>query len=253
MKICGVYCFKHTETGRRYIGSSLDVFKRKEIHEAASKRKNPQNFAKQLSFLGIGSFTFEVLECCLPERRFERESFWISFFNSAKAGFNVISEPNNGWDYNFTEDMRLANARGQKASAKAIENVKRMHEANRKNPAHKEHIKNLGKSMLGTKHSSEHKLKISASLKSNPTTAARCRALSIANRGKKYSKERREALSRSMKNSAAAVAQLKELHKLHIGMKRSLSTRKAISEARKRTIESKRKISAEQINKNQTL
>lgn len=93
-KICGVYCFIYTPDGRCYVGSSVDIEKRRRahIHYARSGRTSIA-FQDALIVLGEHNFDFEVLEECEAGNRLEREHFYIQFLDSVAHGFNVDSNP----------------------------------------------------------------------------------------------------------------------------------------------------------------
>jgi len=107
-KICGVYCFTHIPTGRKYIGSSVDCHRRKTSHlrEVSRLRKKGQSFHAQAAILGMENFTFKIIEECEFEKRLEREAFYIIAEDSVNNGFNIIKDPTKGWNYVSTKEIR---------------------------------------------------------------------------------------------------------------------------------------------------
>lgn len=89
--IIGIYKITHRDSGKCYIGQSVDVFKRWKGHSnlAAKKKSLVQRaFVKH----GIDQFSFEVLEECSREMLNDREVHWISYFNSVSPnGYNLTS------------------------------------------------------------------------------------------------------------------------------------------------------------------
>jgi predicted GIY-YIG superfamily endonuclease len=86
----GVYCFTHTTSGKKYIGSSEDCHSRRMSHEYAIKKGNGQKFHRQAAKLGLESFSFSIIEKCKNDIRHEREKFWIEKLQSVEPnGFNL--------------------------------------------------------------------------------------------------------------------------------------------------------------------
>ena len=109
--ICGVYSFVHRATGRRYIGSSKNIYRRRTQHFQASKydKKSVGNYAfhKALRELGIESFDFEVLEICAESERFDREGYFITLYDSASLkGFNTQPNPMPRFNFEVNEATR---------------------------------------------------------------------------------------------------------------------------------------------------
>ena len=102
--ICGIYKITHRESGKCYIGQSVDVFKRwKEHSNLAVKKKS----AIQNAFVlyGIDKFCFEVLEECSREMLNDREVHWIAYFNSfGKDGYNLTS--GGGQAFTFSDETK---------------------------------------------------------------------------------------------------------------------------------------------------
>lgn len=103
-KVCGVYSFTHVPTGRKYVGSAVDVYSRKRGHELAVLKGKGCYFHDEVRRLGLDQFEFEIVERCAADVRFEREKFYITSFNSLyPSGFNIVDDPTKGWDYMFNE------------------------------------------------------------------------------------------------------------------------------------------------------
>lgn len=93
-KICGVYRFVHIPSGKCYVGSGVNVYDRKRIHINSAKEGTGCYFHKSLKRLGVENFVFEVVEICEQDIKFEREKYFIKFFNSIfPNGFNICSDP----------------------------------------------------------------------------------------------------------------------------------------------------------------
>ena len=173
----GVYSIRCVATGKRYIGSGIDISVRWTAHRVALRKGNHHNLYLQRAWNKYGEvqFSFETIEIVVPHDLLTRESDYIKEFRSAdrRYGFNV----------NLTAWSRL----GRPHKPSTIELMSAAKKGN--------------KSRLGKPHSAETKLKISASQKgkiipadqrakisrtlmgSQVSTVARLK-ISIANKGK---------------------------------------------------------------------
>ena len=91
--IVGIYKITHRDTGKAYIGQSVDIFKRWKSHSNfAQAKKNWQVIKRALHAHGVAQFIFEVLEECSKEDLNDREIYWIKHFNTVSpAGYNLTS------------------------------------------------------------------------------------------------------------------------------------------------------------------
>ena len=83
----GIYCLQNKKNGRRYIGSTIDLHRRKLDHFRGSHNKR---LKKDLSENGIENFSFEVLERVSPEKLKNREKYWQLYYKSYEKdlGYN---------------------------------------------------------------------------------------------------------------------------------------------------------------------
>jgi group I intron endonuclease len=89
--VCGIYKITHRESGKCYVGQSVDIFSRWKRHSNLAGKKLSHI---QTAFIahGIASFSFVVLEECDRELLNEREIFWIAHFDcAAPNGYNLTS------------------------------------------------------------------------------------------------------------------------------------------------------------------
>ena len=163
--ICVVYSFIHRATGKRDIGSSIEVERRRKRHLKSALTGSKNYFHRALREFGEKAFDFEIVEECLPEVRLEREKHFIEFYNSlCPNGFNLNGDPTKGWNFEFTDAIRA-----------------RLSEAGKGN-----------KRLLGHFPSLETRAKMSASAKGNKHglgyrhTQEGLAKLALASKGNKY-------------------------------------------------------------------
>jgi len=89
-KTCGIYCITHKETGKQYIGQSVDCFERFKQHTTSKKGSGGIKGAIMLE--GVCNFTFEILEECPLDKLNEREIFYIAEKSTlSPLGYNLTS------------------------------------------------------------------------------------------------------------------------------------------------------------------
>lgn len=102
MKKCGIYLIEHRESGRKYVGQSIDIEGRIADH---SKATGGFMLAAAIRKYGWEAFRTQVLELCQRDALNEREQHWISALGSLEpAGFNLTT--GGGQAFTFTEETR---------------------------------------------------------------------------------------------------------------------------------------------------
>jgi len=85
----GIYCIKNIVNGKQYIGSSINVYKRKNRHFSELKNQKHKNIKLQRSYdkHGKDNFMFYVIEFVdTKEKLIEKEQFYI---NTLKPEYNI--------------------------------------------------------------------------------------------------------------------------------------------------------------------
>ena len=93
MKESGVYAILHIPSGKRYIGSTKSFKKRIRDHETMLNGggHHSKEMQKTWNDSETNEFEFYQLEPGVEQGKlFEREQFWIDFFDSGKTGFNTL-------------------------------------------------------------------------------------------------------------------------------------------------------------------
>lgn len=196
---CGIYSFIHRETLACYVGSSLNIERRKLAHLSAASRGSMNCFHRALRDLGIDAFDFEVLEHCEPSEMLAREYFYISLLDSSSLnGFNVLSKPN-----------------PNRLNATHLESTKkRIGAANRISLTGKtlsgEHRKNISIGHLGAKRTPEQCRRISESLKGKAISEETKRKISATLKGRTVPDSVRRKIANSMKGSTRSAESIRK-------------------------------------------
>lgn len=128
---CGVYVIRNIENGKMYIGSTSNSFKERWKTHRERLRKNKHHSAHlQSSYnkYGKDSFEFQIIEITSPEKARERESYYISLYNTLnpKYGYNIAI---------VNEDGTTSASESTKAKLSAI--TKKMWEKGKLNNSNK--------------------------------------------------------------------------------------------------------------------
>lgn len=102
----GIYALVNKETGKRYIGQSIDLRKRKATHFWELKKGRHKNTHLQRAWDKGARFDFIVIEECAPGKCNEREKYWINYFDAIKTGYNQCEGGGTTTGYRFTEEQK---------------------------------------------------------------------------------------------------------------------------------------------------
>lgn len=205
-KLCGIYLLTHIESGRKYVGQSVDIHKRFGNHSLG--RKNTKLGNAVLKY-GWASFTTEIIELCVPDQLNALEMQWVKHHDCiAPSGFNLTSGGSLQTQYSLEtrEKISAANRLRVVSDETKIKLKARIFS--------EETRKNMSKSRAGRSISDAHRAALlEAAIRCAPQNIAR---LAELNRGRKRSEEQKACLSA-----------------IHTGSKRSVQTRAKMSAAKK--------------------
>jgi len=199
-KKAGVYKIKNLKNNKVYIGSSIDLQRRKRSHICCLKNNTHTNSYLQDDFnkYGIDNFKFVVIEfvektkdnTLFVKNMLEIEQCWIDKFNSSnrELGYNKSPIAGSTVGVKWTEESRLA-----------------FSEKRKKNPT---------RGMLGMNHSQQTKNRMSEYRKGKPISEETKQNISNANKGRKPS-----------------IKAIEEARKYHLGRKRTDEEKRKISKA----------------------
>lgn len=169
-KTCGIYCITHTESGKQYVGQSLNCIERWKQH--TTPKKNSNGIKGAIMKHGVNAFTFSVLEECKSEDLNDREVWWIEMLATlSPSGYNLRSGGGQGTVVSIETKKKLSEAqKGKPAPNKgktASVNAK-LKMSNSAKTRSEETRKKLSESQKGKKigpPSEEHRKKLSDAAK----------------------------------------------------------------------------------------
>lgn len=149
----GIYEIVNTVTGKRYVGSAVNLAERWSGHvSTANKRKHKnQKLQRAWNKYGEQAFTFSVLLHCAPEDLLMYEQLVIDVYDVVKTGYNIcaIAGSSLGVKHGPEYCAKISESkRGTKASAETKAKMSAAGKGNQR--------------ALGLKHSAETKAKYSA-------------------------------------------------------------------------------------------
>lgn len=87
-KICCVYKLTNNETGKFYVGSTVNFKSRMKYHHYSHTHNPNKELGMDIEKYGWDSFKVEILEECTPNNVRERERFFIDSLNATELGYN---------------------------------------------------------------------------------------------------------------------------------------------------------------------
>lgn len=264
--ICGIYKITCLQTGKIYIGSAVNLLKRKQNHFEALANGVHKNIHLQNAYkkYGKSSFVFEVLEMVENKNNLlAREQFWINETKctNRKVGFNICLIAGSAIGVKRSKEFKAKRSLinkgnkfnlGKKASNELKLKLSAAHKGNNncigRILSNETKLKisenNKGKqTMLGKHHNEETKYKISQKRKGIIMSEETKKKMSIAKQGTKLRQDTKEKISKSLlgeKNpmfqklhSEETKIRMKNNHKGMTGKYHSEETKRKISEAKR--------------------
>lgn len=170
-KCAGIYSFRNSYNGKRYIGQSIDINYRKNRHLRLLRQGLHPNAHFQASFAQYGeeAFEFEVLEMVELGMMDVREQAWITYYRSNEKthGYNMLGGS--------------AGCRSHSDETKA-----KIGAANKGKVISQGHREAIRAFHIGRNHSQETRAKMSLSKKGRKLSEGHKKKIALARLGKKY-------------------------------------------------------------------
>lgn len=106
---CGIYKITSSATGKVYIGSSINIRKRKNSHLCELRNgKHPNNMLQNtFNKYGENDINFDIILECEPETLLINEEEQINLHNSYNNGYNLTEKPSsNMLGYKHTDESK---------------------------------------------------------------------------------------------------------------------------------------------------
>lgn len=125
---CGVYIIFNLQNGKRYIGSSINIYNRLHEHYHILNRKEAHNkhFQAAWNKYGEDMFMYGILEYCDKSVQFEREQYYIDLFSPEyNLTNNVIA--NTGHEVSEETKQKISDTLKEKYSSGEISAYRQDH------------------------------------------------------------------------------------------------------------------------------
>lgn len=227
----GIYKITCTANNKIYIGSSVNLQKRKCEHFRELRRRKHRNSYLQHAWdkYGEETFVFEVVELVLPMNTTAREQYWLNKLKPfGDKGFNIARDADASAlgrkrTLEHTEKIRQVHF-GAKRTSETVEKMRQVHLGKKQSP---ETIEKIRQARLGKKHTLEAIEKMRQAKLGNEK-------IKQAGIGRKYSSETIEKMRQSAHNRKPISNETREkMRQRNLGKKISPETREKMRQAQK--------------------
>jgi len=175
--LSGIYMWRHTESGKEYIGSAKDLRKRLRTYYNINdlERNSKMRICRALLKHGYSSFSLTILEFCEILDLLERENH---YFKLLKPEYNILQKAGSSLGFEHSEETKAlmkAAALGRKLSeetrAKMSAAQKGIPKPGPEGPKSEETKAKISSSLQGIPKSEQHKAALSAAMVGNSNSA----------------------------------------------------------------------------------
>lgn len=102
---CGIYSFINLVNGKRYVGSSVDLYNRlhEHYHNLKNNKAHNKHFQSAWNKYGEDNFMYNIIEFCDENVRFDREQYYI---NSLEPEYNLTLQVIANFGHSPSEETR---------------------------------------------------------------------------------------------------------------------------------------------------
>ena len=177
-KCSGIYRIE-LGNGHFYIGSAIDIDKRKRDHRNDLKRGIHPNRIVQHCWNKYGVFEFTVLEECVKDGLIVREQFYLDQHCDNPKNVNLVSTAGSCLGYKHSAESRAnmsaahkgvphsAETRAKMSKPKSAEHRAKISAGGKGKILSAEHRAKISTALVGRKHSVEVRAKMSATIRRN--------------------------------------------------------------------------------------
>jgi group I intron endonuclease len=213
-KVSGIYRID-LGNGYFYIGSAVDLGRRKNSHTAHLKKSKHRNIKMQRCWDKYKIFEFTILEKCEIEFLLIREQIYLDKYKDNLKNINIASNaasPMLGRKHSAESRAKISKGnKGKKVSDEQRLNMSIAHKAKGMSFERKEALRTQNKNRIYT---TELRAKMSASQKGKVKSPETCAKLSASLKGKPKSAEHRKNLSIAAKKRPP----ISEEHRMKLSM-----------------------------------
>lgn len=195
----GIYEIVNLVNGKRYVGSAVDLRRRRRTHLRLLKNGKHHNAILLASWkkYGAGAFEFRVIELCPVEMLLTREQVAI---DSLLPEYNLSPTAGSTRGYRYTDEQR-AKMRGRKQGAEWVAQRSAQHIGKKRSAATRANISAAMTGKTRGPRSPEHRARLSAARKDWQPSPEHMAALQMGRAAREYTEADRRNISEGLKKA----------------------------------------------------